>query len=223
MQEWMGRLHMAAVECNYQEIDRQLKEQFIHGLNDKHMLEEIIRELRVTSNDDHIMSGGVLAWEKRLEMQKAQAAVLDTLTELRQFNKVKITKKPKEDNTRAQGSDTSQQQQCRYCGGTHVPRQCLAYGKICVGCGKSGNFKKVCCSRKKNKAVNEIEVEASQEYNKGKLETVSIDSVHLNKNWSLLMVELEMLAGPNKIVIPYKIDTESKGNIMPWHIFKKLF
>ena len=39
VEEWMGRLYVAAVECNYQEVDRQLKEQFIHGLNDKHMLE----------------------------------------------------------------------------------------------------------------------------------------------------------------------------------------
>ena len=30
----MGRLCIAAVECNYQEVDGQLKEQFIHGLND---------------------------------------------------------------------------------------------------------------------------------------------------------------------------------------------
>ena len=41
MEEWIGRLHMAVVECNYQEVDRQLKEQFIHGLNDKYMLKEI--------------------------------------------------------------------------------------------------------------------------------------------------------------------------------------
>ena len=39
VEEWMRRLHIAAVECNYQEVDRQLKEQFIHGLNDKYMLE----------------------------------------------------------------------------------------------------------------------------------------------------------------------------------------
>ena len=37
----MGRLHIAAVECHYQEVDRQLKEQFIHDLNDKNMLEEL--------------------------------------------------------------------------------------------------------------------------------------------------------------------------------------
>ena len=31
--EWMGRLCMVVAECSYREINRQLKEQFIHGLN----------------------------------------------------------------------------------------------------------------------------------------------------------------------------------------------
>ena len=44
-EEWMGRLHMMMAECSYREVDQQLKEQFIHGLNDKVMLEEVIREL----------------------------------------------------------------------------------------------------------------------------------------------------------------------------------
>ena len=41
----MGRLQLAAVECNYKEIDRKLKEEFIHGLNDTQMSIEIICEL----------------------------------------------------------------------------------------------------------------------------------------------------------------------------------
>ena len=48
VEEWMGKLHVAAVECNYREVDRQLKEQFIHGLNNKCMLKEIIKELTIT-------------------------------------------------------------------------------------------------------------------------------------------------------------------------------
>ena len=63
-EEWMGRLWVATVECNYQEDDRQFKEQFIHGLNDKSMLEEIIKELTTARNDDHITSGGALALPK---------------------------------------------------------------------------------------------------------------------------------------------------------------
>ena len=74
IEEWMGRLCVAAVECNYREVDRQLKEQFIHGLNDKCMLEEIIKELTITRDDDWITSESVLAWEKRVEAQRTQAA-----------------------------------------------------------------------------------------------------------------------------------------------------
>ena len=57
----MGRLHVAVAEFNYKEIDQQLKEQFIHGLSDKVMLDEMIRELTAKSNDEQMTSEGVLA------------------------------------------------------------------------------------------------------------------------------------------------------------------
>ena len=103
-----------------------------------------------------------------------------------------------------------------------MPRQCPGYGKMCVGCGKTGHFKKVCQSRRE-RAINELEVEKMQKVSEGEIETASIDSVHLNKNLSLLTVKLEMQAGRNAIVVPYKVDTGSKDNIMPLFIFKKLF
>ena len=100
VEEWMGRLCVATVECNYIELDRQLKEQFIHGRNDKCMLEEIIKELTATNTDGQITSEVMLAWAKRVEAQRTQAAVLNTIKGSRQFNKVQIVKKAKEDNTR---------------------------------------------------------------------------------------------------------------------------
>ena len=39
-EEWMGRVCVAVAECNYREVDQQLKEKFIHGLNDKIILVE---------------------------------------------------------------------------------------------------------------------------------------------------------------------------------------
>ena len=201
----MGRLHIAAVECNYQEVNRQLKEQFIHSLNDKHMLEEMKKELTATKIDDHITSGGKLAWAKRVEAQRAQTAVLNTLTESRQFDKVKISKNPKDDIARTAVSWTVQQRLCRYCGGTHQLRQCPVYDKMCVGCGKKGHFKKVCHS-KRSRILNEIEQEMSQEYSEGEIEAVSINSVHMNKNWSMLTAKLEMSTGNNKLTVPYKIE-----------------
>ena len=53
-------MHVTAVEGNYRELDRQLREQFIHGLNDKCMLNDtIIKELTTTNGDDEITSEGV--------------------------------------------------------------------------------------------------------------------------------------------------------------------
>ena len=85
-----------------------------------------------------------------------------------------------------------------------------------------GHFRKVCWS-KKDHMVHGLEVKGVQETQEGKIETVSIDLVHLNRNWSLITAHLETQAGKNITEIPYKIDTGSEGNIMPLYIFKKLF
>ena len=39
----MGWLRIAAIECNYKETDRQLKKQFICGLNNDGMIVEMIK------------------------------------------------------------------------------------------------------------------------------------------------------------------------------------
>ena len=88
----MGRLHTAAAECNYKEIDHQLKEQFIHGLNNKTMLDEVIRELTTKNINEQITSEETFIWAKRVEVQRAQAAILSDITESQKFDKVKDAK-----------------------------------------------------------------------------------------------------------------------------------
>ena len=94
-EEWMGRLQVAEAECNYRDVDRQLKEQFIHGLNDKSMLDEVIRELTATNNREQTTSKDVLVWARRIEAQWAQAAILSDITGLQKFDKVKMVQKTK--------------------------------------------------------------------------------------------------------------------------------
>ena len=53
--------------------------------------------------------------------------------------------------------------------------------------------------------MHELEVEVAQETQESKIEIVSIDSVHLNKNQSLITAHLEMQAGENIIKIPLKL------------------
>ena len=104
----MGRLCVAVAECNYREIDRQLKEQFIHRLNDKVMLDEAIRELSAKNNDKQMTSKGVLAWAKRVEVQWVQAAILNNIMELHQFDKIKMAQKSKDSQVRQTTSTAGQ-------------------------------------------------------------------------------------------------------------------
>ena len=71
--------------------------------------------------------------------------------------------------------------------------------------------------------MHELEVEVAQETQEAEIETVSINSVHLNINWSLITAYLGTQVGKSSVEIPYKIDTGNKGNIMPLYIFEKLF
>ena len=218
----MGHLCMAAAECGYKEVDRQLKEQFIHGLNNKVMLNEIIRELTSKTNSEQTTSKDVLAWAKRVKVQRVQASILNDITETKTFDKVK--RKPELKNTwgREANIATHQRGPCRYCGGGHIPRQCPAYGKMCTACSKMGHFRKVCRS-KINCTVHEVEIEMGSDSQGEDIETISISSLYLNRKWSLIMANLEMQACETALEIPYKIDTGSEGNLMPLYIFQKLF
>lgn len=40
--------------------------------------------------------------------------------------------------------------ECSYCGNSHAPRRCPAYGKQCSNCGKPNHFARVCKSRLKS-------------------------------------------------------------------------
>ena len=85
-----------------------------------------------------------------------------------------------------------------------------------------GHFKKVCRNRR-DCAVHEVEVEMTPELQEEEIETVSINSMYLNRNHLLITVHLKMQVGKTTIEVPYKIDTSSEGNLMLLYIFKKLF
>ena len=63
-EEWMDRFITATIECSYKEIDRPLKEQFIHELNDDHIMIEIIKELTTSEENKDVTSYQVLLWAR---------------------------------------------------------------------------------------------------------------------------------------------------------------
>ena len=71
--------------------------------------------------------------------------------------------------------------------------------------------------------VNDREQIENQDEAEEDIKMASIDSTQFNKNHCVLTANIKTAAGHNKIVVVYKIDTGSDSNIMPFHLYKKLF
>ena len=224
-EEWMSRLRLAAVEFNYREVDRQLKEQFIHGLNSNDMLAGIISELTKVEDSAYITSEQVLGWAKRVEAQGAQSAIMDSLTKTKEFDKVKKAKgEPIHNGRNVQTCVKAPiKKTCSYCGSSHPPKQSKAYGKMCIDCSKTNHFREVCRSRR-NTAVHYIEqVPDHCNVEEDHIDTVNINSFIFNSKWSAITANLKMSSSQVNIIIPCKVDTGSDDNILPLHLYKIIF
>ena len=71
--------------------------------------------------------------------------------------------------------------------------------------------------------MNEVEQEAVQNDAGENIELVSINSIQFNKNQSILTANLKISTDQSNIMVPYKIDTGSNGNIVPLHMYKNYF
>ena len=73
-------------------------------------------------------------------------------------------------------------------------------------------------------SVNQSEHETAQgSVEGGSIDSVNINSINFNKNCSVIMANLKMLANKSSVIAPYKVDTGSGGNIIPSYIYKKYF
>ena len=70
----------------------------MHGLSESDMLAEIITELTKTDENTHVTSKEVLASTKRIEAQRAQATVINSLSEVKDVDKIQTVRDDQKQN-----------------------------------------------------------------------------------------------------------------------------
>ena len=55
------------------------------------------------------------------------------------------------------------------------------------------------------------------------IDTVNINLITLNSKWLAITANLKMSSNQVSVVISYKVDKGSDGNMKPLHLYKKLF
>lgn len=96
---------------------------------------------------------------------------------------------------------------CKFCGSSHLERQCPAFGKVCTKCGKRNHFSKVCRSR--------------HSAHFSELETIADESaMHINVI-NNINVKLEYIK-VNEHSVPMQIDTGASTSVISSKIWEKL-
>ena len=108
-----------------------------------------------------------------------------------------------------------------YCGSGHPSIRFLSCGKKCAKCSKSNHFRDAYRGRREPFATWKRNQNHHEEVDH--IDMVNINSVYFNNKHSVIAANLKASSNQASIILTYKVDTGSNGNIMPLHIHKNYF
>ena len=131
--QFLNRLRKLAATCDYGTLTSQLiRDRLVIGVSDQGIRSRLLREktLKLDSAIDIVRA------EKR---SKSQFKQIEKVGEnpIHSIRNKRITKTKHESKTPVM---------CKYCGKSHKPKECPAFGKVCKKCQKKNHFAKVCKS-----------------------------------------------------------------------------
>ena len=142
-------------------------------------------------------------------MQRAKSAIIISLSERQEFDKIKTIKWGWRHNLRKPQTCAKMptKQSCSFCGSSHPPRQSLAYGKECAESGKVNHFREVYRSVR-NRTVHDLEQEADKHHEEeDHIDMMNINSIIFNDKWLVITINLKTSSNQVSIMMPYKVDT----------------
>lgn len=187
--------------------NRMIRDRIVLGVADKKLQKRLLETENLTWDLAVNAARAAEASNKQIkEMNKKETeSAVDSLT-TRQKGERERAQTPSnrpDDNKRTGERGTNRV--CIYCGLTHPPRKCPAYGKKCNNCDKPNHYAAVC----KTKAVRELKYADDS--------TLYIDSLeHMEHGKWMQTIRIDDL------LIDFKIDTGSDINVLPWRHAKKL-
>ena len=142
---YLRALFNASEYCDFGDRKESIRDQFVSGILNEDLAEKI--ELLYYSKDGQLSLDDVVEYSRTYndvhdgrKLEKEQAKTVD---EVKTYNS-KNGSRPREDSNQSIKN-------CKFCGRSHMPRKCPAYGKSCNKCKKQNHFASVCRQDIKNK------------------------------------------------------------------------
>ena len=229
-EEYIRTIHSLAVKCRFSQgltQDDMIKDRLLSGMIDSSLSAELQLDENVTLAT---VTSKMRAKETITKQMQSEAKIAAVRSNKQVAAANSMSVKPEKSAKNQQPSTFKRS--CKFCGKSHQPRSCPAYGKACKNCGKQNHFASV-CQQKAHKA-DEVTATNDTEYSHqdnlyidtGVVDTVSKgseveiivdgflvnDSVHSVDNVSSeWLVKFPMQNG----LLEAKIDTGAQANVMP--------
>ncbi|KAL5011278.1 hypothetical protein ScPMuIL_009829 [Solemya velum] len=210
--QFVTELRTRAKNCEFgTQTDPMIRDRIIFGINDDRLRERLLRD-----SADPALSR-VIELCRAAEASKKQLQSLQTQSQV-PVDSVRVKSTPRGAQKYSETQKTQRHSEhtrpkeridCKYCGYTHLPRRCPAYGKKCGSCHRKNHFAKMCPSLPKNvsaiHACDSDESDYDLEVDTLFIGELSSDQTRTNKAWFATL-------GVNGHDVSFKLDTGAEAN-----------
>ena len=212
--QYVTELKLFANNCNFGSLEDELiRDRLVYVTNSERVKERLLREEELTLLKALKICRAEEQFNKQLKAMKTD----EDVHAIYKPNESKVNKDQFKLNTKRKNFMKRNDKQhestfkCKYCGKSHAPKQCPAFGKKCHNCGKNNYFSKVCQKKK----VFGVEENKTSEH----LEPLFIGAVnHPSSNNGNIDDEYFKTLRMQDKKIRFKIDTGSQANILPVNV-----
>lgn len=215
-EHFVTELKLLVKDCDYEKSEEMVRDRIVFGTNSPHVREKLLSQ------------GRTLTLEKAIDIARsyelAQSQLKAMTNDNHEVHAIR-RKGAKPQNlprtSKASESFRHQNKACMACGRNHDKRtDCPAKGKQCLKCNKFNHFAKVCRSKSNvERKTGHREVHTVLEANDSEPE-LFIDTIAVEDNGDSPFADI--LLGPNKIKLTFKLDTGAQANIIPANTFQML-
>ena len=145
--QWVTDLRSKAAKCEFVTFESDMiRDKVVFGVRDQRIKERLLREADLTLNKALNICRAAEISQQQIEVMGATQTQVPVHTMQARSKKGGRYKKATS-SMPTQSSDDKREYNtpaCKYCGRSHAPRQCSAFGKVCRKCGGSNHFASVC-------------------------------------------------------------------------------
>ena len=212
--QWVTDLRTKAAKCEFlaHESD-MIRDKIVFGVHDTRIKERLLREADLTlARALDICRAAETSKHQMDTMGAAHTQIHAMHTQKNVSHRGKTSHRPTSHQT---GSNDKRESTCQYCGQSHAPRHCPAYGKMCKKCSGRNHFAVVCRgggSRKPGgKSVHTVD---SSDTSGLFIGTVFVGGIDRNEWHTTLKV--------NERDITFKLDTGADANVLPLDVYRQV-